>query len=365
MAITILNEPTSPNVTGTNLIYTISSSNIVNFQYRYVADIYEKGSSTRLARFKYPQNEFGTLNSDLARPLDDYLDYDYNWKITNSSSLDNSNKSFDIKFGEEFATSYTGATTVYPNLATTEIEVIKGNVYPNEFTYGFNWDSGSVLLTNSPATQSFSADDYLTTAVYNSDVTVNYYLTGSLTATKNYVSNGDFSAIPISPLNISNYTESDVITLDVTGSSIRYEVDNDCRNDKQRIAFINKFGVWDYYTNHTALRRSTKIDRRTYEESFANLNDRVTTYNVNKRGELQYYTEYTDEFEFTTDSITAETSQWLREMFESSEVYLQSGSNMIPINILNKKETVINDTPRNKNYQYTVRYQFSNLREPR
>jgi hypothetical protein len=52
-------------------------------------------------------------------------------------------------------------------------------------------------------------------------------------------------------------------------------------------------------------------------------------------------------------------------MFESSEVFLQSGSNMIPINILNTQETVINDTPRNKNYQYTVRYQFSNIREPR
>ena len=52
-------------------------------------------------------------------------------------------------------------------------------------------------------------------------------------------------------------------------------------------------------------------------------------------------------------------------MFESSEVYIQSGSDFIPINILNNTETVINDTARNKNYQYTIRYQFSNLREPR
>ena len=364
MAITILSEPTTPNVTGTPLVYSVSSSAGEQFQFRYLADIYENGSSTRLARFKYPENAFGTANIELSRPLNDYLDYDYNWKIDDSQTITTSSKSFEIQFGEEFATSYNGPSTVYPNLANDTIKVFKGNKYPNNSTNGFNWVS-QPILTNSPATQSFSADDYLTTTVYNSNVTVNYYLTGSLTATKNYVSTGEFTAIPISPLNISNYTESDAITLDVTGSSIRYEVDNDCRNDKQRIAFINKFGFFDYYTNHTALRRSTNIDRKTYEQPFVDLSQRATTYNINNRGEKQYYTEYTDEFEFTTDSITAETSQWLREMFESSEVFLQSGSNMIPINILNTQETVINDTPRNKNYQYTVRYQFSNLREPR
>ena len=366
MAITILNEPTSPNVTGTNLIYTISSSNIVNFQYRYVADIYEKGSSTRLARFKYPQNEFGTLNSDLARPLDDYLDYDYNWKITNSSSLDNSNKSFDIKFGEEFATSYTGATTVYPNLATTEIEVIKGNVYPNEFTYGFNWDSGSVLLTNSPATQSFSADDYLTTAVYNSDVTVNYYLTGSLTATKNYVSNGDFSAIPISPLNIGLYSESDAITLDVTGSSLRFELNTDCNRDEgTRFAFTNKNGFWDYYTTNNPTRRTTNINKNFYEVGFTKLNESVTNYNISDRGNTQYFTDYEDTFNVTTDSLTSEYSQWLRQMLTSTEVYIQSSSNFIPINILNTSEAVSHNTARNKNFELSISYRYSNNREPR
>ena len=31
MALTILQEPTSPNVSSTNLIYTVSSSNVPNF----------------------------------------------------------------------------------------------------------------------------------------------------------------------------------------------------------------------------------------------------------------------------------------------------------------------------------------------
>ena len=364
MAITILSEPTSPNVTGTSLIYSISSSNVPQFQFRYLADLYYSGSSTRLARFKYPQNSFGTANIELSRPINDYLDTDYNWKISTKDTLPNSVKSFDIEFGEEYGTSYSSSVTTFPGIESSSIEAFKGAVYVSNTTNGFNWVP-QTILSNSPTTQSFSANDYLTATVYNSDVSVSYYLTGSLTATINYSSAGDFSAIPISPLNISNYTESDAITLNVTGSSIRYEVNNDCRSDRQRLAFVNKFGFWDYYTSNTALRRLTSIDRKIYEQDFADLSQRVTTFNSANRGETQYYTEYTDQFEFTTDSVTAEESQWLRELFESDEVFIQSGSNMIPINILNTTETIINTTARNKNYQYTIRYQFSNLREPR
>jgi len=138
-----------------------------------------------------------------------------------------------------------------------------------------------------------------------------------------------------------------------------------CNNEKTRFAFINSFGVWDYYNVYMPTRRSTKIDRKIYEQDRINLDERIATYNVSNRGEKQYYTEYTDEFEITTDILDDKESQWLREMFESSEVYIQSGSDFIPINILNNRETIINNKARNKQFQYTIRYQFSNLREPR
>ena len=364
MAITVLQQPTSPNVTGTNLIYTVSSSNVPQFQYRYVVDLYESGSATRLTRFKYPQNSYGTCNVDLARPLDDYLDHDYNWKINNSSSFDNSVKTFTIQFGEEYGTSYSSSVTTFTNQASASIEVFQGNVYPSEFTNGFNWTS-QPILSNSPATQSFNADDYLTVSVYDSDVSVKYYLTGSLTATKNYVSTGSFSAIPISPLNIGLYSESDAITLDVTGSSKRYELNNFCFNEKQRLAFTNKFGLWDYYNIYMPTLKSTNIDRKVYSRDRVNLNDRIATFNVSNRGDKQYYTEYTDTFEITTETLSAKDSQWLVELFESDDVYIQSGSNFIPINITNTQEQVINNASRNPNFRYTIRYQFSNLREPR
>ena len=364
MAYSILQQPATPNVTNTNLVYTVSSSNANLFQYNYLVDIYEEGVTDYSARFKFSANKTESGNIDLARPLGDYLSFDYNWKISNSSSLDNSVETFTVKFGEEYASSDSSSAVTYANQASMSIELFKGEVYPSEFTNGFNWTS-QPILTNSPSTQSFSANDYLTATVYDTNVTVKYYQTGSLTAALDYVSAGEFSAIPISPLNVSNYTNSDAITLDVTGSSIRYEVDNNCRNEKQRFAFTNKFGFWDYYTNHTALRKRSNVDRNMYSRDFVDYSQKLPTYNVSNRGAVQYYTEYTDQFEFTTDQVTAETSQWLRDMFDSNEVYLQSGSDFIPINILNSAETIVNNTARYKNYQYTVDYRFANNREPR
>ena len=136
MAITVLQEPTSPNVSNTNLIYTVSSSNVPQFQYRYIADLYYSGSATRLARFKYPQNGSGTVNIDMGRPIGDYLDTDYNWSIDDLDSGSSNYKGFDIKFGEEYGTSYTSPVTEFTNEASSSIFVLKGNIqYPTVSDY--------------------------------------------------------------------------------------------------------------------------------------------------------------------------------------------------------------------------------------
>jgi len=508
MALTILQEPTSPNVSSTNLIYTVSSSNVPQFQYRYIADLYYSGSATKLARFKYPQNSSGTANIDLARPIGDYLSTDYNWATAPSSTTEFYSSSltantFTIKFGEEYGTSYNSAVTTFENEASASIAVLKGNIQyptPSDFdgntgvvtiatsSINFNslpyaWDPSTTANTdisgysdgtlsnnpnmlNGPATSKYyteqnifggALDTATRKTVYNNTGSIGWYVAQPIgttdigTETYYYEFNSaslgtlvqrqiffyddnntqifygiqfgynvdqGLVTIPVGIEQMGNIENSsstklsDVISgsaqwswyrtrINVPGTSIdrfeHYYYNEDkgpevmksydstivvkalrpglwqsgkyyptyCNNEKTRFAFINSFGVWDYYNVYMPTRRVTKIDRKMYEQSRINLNDRIATYNVSNRGELQYYTEYTDEFEITTDIIDDKESQWLREMFESTEVYIQSGSDFIPINILNNQETIINNKARNKNYQYTIRYQFSNLREPR
>ena len=136
MAITILQQPTSPNVSSTNLIYTVSSSNVPQFQFRYLADLYESGSATKLASFKYPQNTSGTCNIDLGRPIGDYLGTNYDWKTSIQTANSSSYKPFRIEFGEEYGTSYNSTVTAFPDLVSASILVLKGNIqYPSVGDY--------------------------------------------------------------------------------------------------------------------------------------------------------------------------------------------------------------------------------------
>ena len=66
--------------------------------------------------------------------------------------------SFTVKFGEEYSTSnewFSNSISRFKRLSV--LELFKGNVYPSEATNGFNWTS-QPILTNSPATQSFSSE---------------------------------------------------------------------------------------------------------------------------------------------------------------------------------------------------------------
>ena len=376
MAITILQEPTSYNVTGTPLVYTLSSSNQNEPQFRYITDIYEQGSSTMLTRLVNNKNLSGNTNINVSSILNDYLDYDYNFK-TSLSGFTNNSKNFTIEFGEQYGTTLTSPITNYTASATdTLFYISKGQLdYSQNYQKdGFNWDytvgdPTGYILSNSPATQSFSPDEYLTLSFIDTEATVNYYETGSLAYTRT-IDSPLYFTLGISPLNFNTepiIQNADVITVEVNSGSIskRYELDTDCRDDSLRIAFINKYATWDYYTIHNPVRRLTQIDKEFYEISSTKLNEQQTTFDVSNRGITQYFTDYRDEYEITTDSLTATESQWLRELFTSTEVFIQSGTDMIPINILNTSETIINTTARNKNYQYTIRYQYANIREPR
>jgi len=535
MALTILQQPNLYdgyfNVSNTNLIYTISSSNVPQFQYRYIADLYLSGSATKLARFKYPQNSSNTANIDLGRPIGDYLGTNYSWKADIVDISSETSNVFTVKFGEEYGTSYTSPVTEFANEVTASIQVLNGNIqYPalgeyskttnvrtdavssinfNANAYTLNNSSigadgaarfGDQTLSNNPnmltqpstakrmVPQTFSLsyqaypkelydnaslkgfyvaqgignDDYATetyidtTPFNNTGVTVYFSLfddnntliwesntcsEGNVVAKYNPVvdnlgdeppgtlavgvglpnlaaclNNTDLTgSLGTGPLSasISSSAQWNWYQIGVYADNYRstwsahwyYNEDKGpdnllsftsgtgsispngaftefalpirpgmwankyyptyCNNEKTRFAFINSFGVWDYYNVYMPTRRVTNVDRKTYTQPYLNYDERITSYNVSNRGNTQYYTEYTDQFEITTDMLDSQESQWLREMFESDDVYIQSGSDFIPIIINNTQEQISNNKYRNKNFRYTVRYQFSNLREPR
>ena len=430
MAVEILQQPTTPNVTGTNLVYTLSSSNAYNPQHRYVTDIYESGSNNYITTIKTYPNLSGNGILDVARELDDQLDYDYNWKVTGSIQPVESVKTFDLRFGEEYAPSYSGSITLYTGSTSNYLKVFPGEVYKNEGSYNFNTSSfiaitnPNAYLTNCPSAQNaeygipepdqvpylLNSTDYftVTSLIENVGTSGNIVVRGvklengvstfvrniSITASDGL---GEFTTWGIGPQNLSDYNATwatDIANGDINGittfgdpGAIVIYINNtwdgipitsgtqnftlgsdpikQCSDEYTRFAFINQYGFWDYCNVYNPLRSDNQVDRSIYERSFVRYEDSIGSYNISNRGNTQYRTEYDKRYTITTDFIDKETSQWLTELFESPEVFIQQNGNFVPINITNTNIRWNMNQYREKLFQYDIEFKYANQPQPR
>ena len=422
MAVTVLQQPTTPNVTNTNLVYTLSSSLAGSPQFRYVTDVYESGSGNYITTLKNYPNTSGNTNIDVSRILNDRLSYDEYWKITGSIAPVESVKTFDLRFGEEYGTSVSSSRTTYTGSSSNYLQVFPGNVYKNEGSFNFNTSSfdgpGNPYLTNDPAAQTeelfpdgdyaylVNSTDYHTVTIFEdtSGTPASIQIRGSkLENGINTVVNtltipltppvGAFNTIGVGPQNLSDYTGSwanyiangdinVIYSLNDPGGFVMYINDKwdgvpakifpsnwyapktfkQCSDEYTRFAFINQYGFWDYYNVYNPLRRVTNVNRSLYERPFVRYEDSQALYDISDRGNKQYKTEYTDQYEITTDFIDKPTGDWLTELFDSPSVYIQKNGQFIPVNILNTTVDWNMNENRQKLFQYTIQFKYANDR---
>ena len=168
--------------------------------------------------------------------------------------------------------------------------------------------------------------------------------------------------------------------------------DNDDRRIKgrTRFAFINKFGVMDYYNVNNPVKKSSKIKRKDYTQDQLPWTTLSTTdgaiFDASKRGKDTYATTYTEQFEVTTDYLDQEYSDWLSELIESPSVFIQnetlsnlntltqssfynerntSPSGFTPIRIKNASYSWKTNKWKQKLFQYDIKWEFSNITETR
>ena len=412
MSVSIINQPTTPNVTGTNLMYTVVSTNATASQFQYITDIYESGSDTLLSRFYSYPNTYGYGVIDVARPLDDRLGYDDFWKITGSASPVNAVKTFDIRFGESYGTSLSSSVAIYTSSTPNYLEVFPGTIYPNEGTYNFVTSSfvdatRSQYLTNqpnfatNPTTYQYAPflnkDNYLTVTQFQDPTNyiivrgLNYSGTTFSSVTQSiftFTGGGEFSTIGLGPQNLSdwdsgwaNYFASGSINYVSTTSdfgSVRYWVKDNlgsitntpsgpvpCLDQGVYFAFVNKYGFYDYYPVYHPVRRSTDVGRNNYEQENVNYSTTNSVYNITRRGTKQYLTSYKDTFKVSTDYIDKNMAQWLTEMLNSGYVYIQENGNFVPVTITNSSYITNMNTSRQKLFKYDIEYKYANPRPER
>ena len=191
MAILIQQSPTTPNMANNTLVYAVTSSQVTQSQFQFVADLTYSGSATVLQRIKQQPNPNARAVFDFGAIITNYLSEDNNWKSAPFSTAVDAGKRFNVRFGEEYGTSLSSSITLYngagaagaPAVSASDyVYIINGLVDPND-KINWNFDSASYYtaesasaantfshqhaLTNAPLSQSIQDGEYATISIIN------------------------------------------------------------------------------------------------------------------------------------------------------------------------------------------------------
>jgi disulfide oxidoreductase YuzD len=397
MAITINQQPTYPNVTQTHLLYAVSSDNVSQPQFQYVMDIVS--GSTRMTRVKQYPNPAGTAIYDVAKILDDYLEYPTD--IFNTSSTQgygSSLQTFSVRFGEEYGATISSDVFIYdgsgsvgdPIVSGSDAVVWPGTIDPNN-GLGYNWSDvygDNLFLSDYPNTQELrvgkdykkvSLNDYGLLAFKGSNITGSvtasfYNSAGSTLQTLDITSTQDTSGTYI-PSGFKNFetllsgsalTNTDWYKISVGGAKDYYfKVEQDCHWDRANFLFINKYGTWDFHGISLPKTKRTLLDRSRITKPFVDYSSTTSQYNIQRRGHDYYNINLEDIYTITTDYLTEAQAEWLSEMIESPSVFLQQDDKFVPIIVTNANYIHSTNIRTQKLFRYTIEYQFSNQRMSR
>tara|TARA_R100001460_G_scaffold61476_6_gene101560 strand:- start:8123 stop:9307 length:1185 start_codon:yes stop_codon:yes gene_type:complete len=390
MAVTIINQPSYPNVTHTNLIYEVSSDKAGQAQFQYVMDV--RLGATLLARIKQYPNPQGKGVFDPSKIFNDYLEYDETIIETFlTTTFGASDRTFNVFFGEQYSDNFTNPTTLYtgagvtvgdPSIAGVNARVFPGTVDPNNGT-SFNWldiNTSPKYLTNHPLRPNDIEDYHCLNK--NTDAIVGqygggqvyYYLVnaaGSNIATINMGVQDTLTYIPVGGQNmlgrgiaqsILDNTVTSYLTLGNSDYRYYFYWKPDCHYDTTNFIFINKYGAWDNFTVTLPTDKQTRITRDELKRPFVNYSN-DGAYNLQRRGRDYYNLDFLDSYVVSSNWLSQGQAEWLTEMLESPKVFIQNnGGGVTPIVITNSSYTSFTNKKAQKTFEFEIEYQYANAR---
>lgn len=376
------------------IVYTASTTNSAQTNFKFIVDIFLNGSATALPRKKYPVVPGQTYQAiEIGGIIKNSLTRNP-FIINEITFMRNSNSilSYEVQIGEEYGPS--SGVTAYPNLATTGVKyAINSSQAYNHFILGLaNYITGSTskkFLTNAPRLSSQVGIGGLTTSVlnFNIDTSENYWLSfinpvqgastnhdriiiqaynssnvllntseiinsfanpittnqknlriGLGTKDLNLLTNISLvnPTAPVLPAATSYYTANlETNTSGVTSEIAKFTIVSKCSKatTTYRLVWLNVLGGYDCFTFYGQNTRTADIDRKMYRKyaGYFDGSNIFTFNNQNSRQNAQYNTTIKDTYKATSDWITDAESIWLEELFSSPDVYLAGATELIPI----------------------------------
>jgi len=140
-----------------------------------------------------------------------------------------------------------------------------------------------------------------------------------------------------------------------------------CGYDGTRFVFLNELGGYAYYSFDLADTKQDNITRKTYDQTFINYQTGGASvpFNKSRRGSKVYSISYEETRRAESDYLTQAEADWLRELVESPNVFIQVGTDFLPIVITNANFTYKTNPRSQKLYTLSVDYKMSNQRRSR
>ena len=443
MAITLQQQPTTPNGAFADLLYVATSTNQNQPQFQFVAKVSVTGS-TDIITLKQQPNPSGKAVFNMGSIAATLLDYDNLWKTQKFATASLAGKTIVTTFAEEYGTSTSSSVSIVNTITGSPLYIIPKVVEPDSGYWNFQSSSyyqavyasdGGVTysfqhtLSDSPVTKSIRDNEYETISLINGnfantisasfyaqdifEVQIKVYNSSSALIQSqsfyNSVSNGGgprttpnsqywsnaysqqtdktrLLTIGVGPQNIDDWTTPlssswSYYTVKVLGQADDgFENDNGIfafrRYEKQtpecgyvgtRFAFINEFGVWDYYTFPFADTITDTMNRSEYTQTFVDYSttSNGVTYNESRRGARVFNQDYTQNRVAESDFLTQSEVDWLRQLVESPEVFIQSNTKFLPVVITNSDFTFKTNPRAQKLYRLTLSYKMANQKRSR
>jgi hypothetical protein len=137
---------TSFNPTYNPLVYMFNSSNTNQTGFRYVVDIYESGTSTKIYEGRVaprPTDGYGYI--DVSKIIADYITWDVDLTSTTDIMADNSYYKYDVKVGEEYIESWAFADTFFSSGNQVLVSGLTSNTFSTDDQVIINQDNTSYV----------------------------------------------------------------------------------------------------------------------------------------------------------------------------------------------------------------------------
>jgi hypothetical protein len=175
--------------------------------------------------------------------------------------------------------------------------------------------------------------------------------------------NWDYYTITLRPQQASNAVNTSASWDSFTIN----KQDPNCGYEGVRFAWINEYGVWDWFNFTLQSDKNTNLDKGIYKQTFVDYSTTTNAvdYNIRRRGNNAYYTNINENFTANSDWLTQAEADYLEPLFYSPNVYIQDGFNMVPVIITDSQFTSKRNPRTQKNFQYTINYTLANTKRSR